>query len=80
MGGIERVLKKMVSTVEANEWSVKNEKFLDRNYIEKCLKERRNIFNSEEQYNLCDISEINLPYLAEFVKKYPQFIKTEGSF
>lgn len=74
----------MTSIVDGNEAVVKSDgKLIDKKHIEDSIKIGKSVYdidNIDNQFLPCDIPEINLPYLAEFVKKYPQFIKTEGSF
>lgn len=80
MGGVKRVIKKMVSTVDSNEDVVKsNGKLIDENHIINCLKNGLDIWNRNrtDVINLIpyDISNIKLPYLEEFLKKYPHFLR-----
>ncbi len=80
MGGVERVIKKMVSTVDSNEDVVKSEgKLIEENHIRNCLKNGLDIWDRGRPDLItlkpCDISDITLPYLNEFLKKYPYFLK-----
>ena len=80
MGGVERVIKKMTSTVESDEAVVKsNGKILDENHIRNCLKNGLDIWDRGRSDFVTlehrDISNIKLPYLKEFVKRYPYFLR-----
>ena len=82
MGGIEKIINKMNSIVDANEIDEhSNGKFSKRNHIEEVIKNGRDLFGRKgipaSELIHCDIETINLPYVKEFVKKYPQFLKPE---
>lgn len=78
MGGIDRVISKMTAIVEGNEFVEKSsENLTDRERVGKILRSGTDLYANSSEPNLipCDISTINLPYLQEFVKKYPQFLR-----
>lgn len=81
MGGVDRVINKMLSIVDGNELVKKSSKNLtDRKYILDCIKNGKDVYGrenmAESQFFDYDINKINLPYLRDFVKKYPQFLRT----
>lgn len=84
MGGAARVIDKMKAIVEGDEFVKANANLLDKNHVEKSMTNGTDIYGrknvAESQFLPYDVSNIKLPYLAEFVKKYPQFVKAEGSF
>lgn len=80
MGGVDRIIKKMTSIVDGNELVVKSDKNLtDKDYVKECMRTGKDIYGrenvSESQFYPYDISNINLSYLNEFVKKYPYFLR-----
>ena len=75
MGGVDRLTKKMTSIVEGYAEVVKsNYTVLDRQHIKQVLTDGRNPYNGELRTDPYDINNISLPYLKEFVKKYPYFL------
>lgn len=76
MGGVDKVIEKMSSIVDGNELLVKSGgKFADKEYVKKAMLEGADIFQRADwQYSLYDVNQINLPYIQEFVKKYPHFL------
>lgn len=80
MGGLKRVINKMISTVESDQKVLQsNNALIDEDHIRNCLKNGLDIWqrNRKDYVNLklCDISQINLPYMEEFLKKYPYFLR-----
>lgn len=80
MGGADQIIKKMTSIVEGNELIEKSGgRLVDKKHIEEVMKTGKDLYGRkgvlEEQFYPCDIETINLPYIKEFVKKYPQFLK-----
>ena len=80
MGGVDRIIKKMTSIVDGNEIVVNSNKNLtDREHIKECMRTGKDLYGQinspESQFYPYDISKINLPYLNEFVKKYPYFLR-----
>ncbi len=80
MGGVEKIINKMNSIVDANEINKNSdEKFSNKNHIEDVIKNGKDLFNrkgipASELVNF-NIENIKLPYLSEFVKKYPNFLR-----
>lgn len=79
MGGIDRVVKKISSVVEGNVEVAFNEKLREEKR-EQFIKAMRDGYFGDVNKPLFkivkyDISQINLPYLNEFVKKYPYFLR-----
>ena len=77
MGGVDRIINKMTSIVDANEIVVKSEKnFTAREYVKECMRTGKHLYGDPRiDFYPYDISKINLPYLNEFVKKYPYFLR-----
>ena len=80
MGGVTKVINKMISTVESSESVLKSKgALIDENHIKNCLKNGLDIWkrNRKDCVNLipCDIANIKLPYLSKFLKKYPYFLR-----
>ena len=83
MGGVDRIIKKMTSVVEGHEWVLNsNNNLMDRDYIKECMKTGKELYGRkniveipESQFYPYDISNITLPYLPEFLKKYPHFLR-----
>ena len=79
MGGVDRVINKMTSIVEGNAIIVHSGgKFIDRKHIEKSLANGTDIYNRQGkafQYFSYDARNIRLPYLEEFLRKYPYFLR-----
>ena len=83
MGGVDRIIKKMTSVVEGHEWVLNsNNNLMDRDYIKECMKTGKELYGRkniveipESQFYPYDISNITLPYLPEFLKKYPYFLR-----
>lgn len=80
MGGVDRVIDKMTSIVDGNEEVVKSEgKFIDRKHVEKFMRDGTDPYERDVWWKVecfpCELEEIKLPGLAEFVKKYPHFVR-----
>ena len=80
MGGVDRVIDKMTSIVDGNEFVVKSGgKVIDRAHVEKALANGTDVYNrqgrAESQFVPYDAHNINLPHLDEFLKKYPHFLR-----
>lgn len=76
MGGINRILKKVNSTVDEN--SNRNiNKIYSEEYIKKCLKNGSLIYDYQNQDNhvftKVSIESLNIPNIQEFINKYPNF-------
>ena len=77
MGGVNRVRQKMSSIVEGYLVTGKaNGETVDENFIAEMINNGKDPITHEDwKFAPCDISTINLPYIQEFVRKYPQFLK-----
>lgn len=78
MGGAERIAQKLRSIVDEHKKVCDpNSGILDLDNIKAHMKSGKEIHDLSE-HDVCvpyDISEIKLPYLKEFVKKYPYFLR-----
>ena len=76
-GGVDRIISKMTTIVDGYELVEKSGgKFTDKKHIEEVMKTGKDLYERKEsQFYPYDISNIKLPYLAEFLKKYPQFLR-----
>ncbi len=74
MGGIDTVIEKMQAAVEDVEIFHENKKYLDRAYVEKAMAEGK-YFHTPAKFIPSDLSEITLPALPAFLKKYPHFVR-----
>lgn len=80
MGNVERVIRKMTSTVDANEIAVNSGgKLTNKDYMKELVKNGKLFWFADDdersQMLPYNIKKINLPYIKKFVKKYPQFLK-----
>ena len=80
MGGIDRVIDKMTSIVDGNAIVVHSGgKLIDRKHVEEALAKGTDIYNRpdtpEAQFYPYDARNICLPYLDEFLRKYPHFLR-----
>lgn len=80
MGGVDRVVEKMTAIVEGNELVEKSGgKFIDKKHVEEAMANGTDIYNregiSESQFCPCDVNNIKLPGLKEFLRKYPHFLR-----
>ena len=87
MGGIERVIKKMRSTVEGDQFIKEdNKSVFSREHVQKCMEEGKDLRQLPEDHRdaisclPCSTEGIKLPYLNEFIKKYPYFVKGKAQF
>ncbi len=74
MGGVEKVLTKMKSTVENKELSTKDERFLKKDFLEDLMQKGIYCFD-DKKLEHCDINEITIPNLKDFLTKYPYFLQ-----
>ena len=80
MGGVDRVMNKMTSIVDGNELVVKSGgKALDRKHVEEVIsKGGIDLYlqneSKEAPFPFSDARNIKLPYLDEFLRKYPYFL------
>lgn len=75
-GGVKRITAKMQAAVEDVELFHENKKYLDKNFVEEAMANGK-YFHTPANFVLGDLSEIKLPALDAFLKKYPHFIKTK---
>ena len=75
MGGIKKLLQKMQSAVECKELVEKDSRFGDENFLEQIMNGGKYIFG--EQFSYCDVNDIALPKLKNFLTKYPQFVQNK---
>ena len=74
MGGVEKVIEKMSAAVECVQLSAADKKYLDKDFVEKAMAEGK-YFHTPAKFVPCDVSEIKLPALENFLKKYPHFVR-----
>ena len=74
MGGVDKVIAKMAAAVECVELSSADKKYLDRAYVEQAMADGK-YFHTPAKFVPCDVSEIKLPTLPAFLKKYPHFVR-----
>lgn len=74
MGGVDKVIEKMAAAVECLELSAVDKKYLDKAFVEEAMMNGK-YFHTPAKFVPCDISEIKLPALAAFLKKYPHFVR-----
>ena len=66
----------MTSIVEGKEFIVKSsENLTDIERIKQMMADGKDVYSGEQKFFPYDIDKINLPYLKEFVKKYPHFLR-----
>ena len=80
MGGTERVIEKMTSIVDGNEFVIKSGGgLIDRRHVEESMLNGTDIYGRQNipssQFFPFDAKKINLPCLNEFLKKYPHFLR-----
>lgn len=80
MGGIDRVINKMTSIVDGNELVVQSGgQLIDKRHVEEAMARGSDVYNrqgiSSTQFLPYDVKNIRLPYLDEFLRKYPYFLR-----
>ena len=75
MGGIKKLLEKMNSAVECKELVEKDSRFGDENFLKQIMLGGKYIFG--EQFVRCDVNDISIPNLKNFLEKYPQFLQNK---
>ena len=80
MGGVDRVINKMTSIVEGNEWVAQSGgKLIDKKHVEDALMNGKDLYARKEfsgQYLVpYDVRDIRLPHFEEFLRKYPHFLR-----
>ena len=74
MGGVKRITEKMQAAVEDVELFHENKKYLDKSFVEAAMASGK-YFHTPAKFVPCDVSEIKLPGLKDFLRKYPHFIR-----
>ena len=69
MGGVDKFLEKVRSAPDFQNFS-----HVDKNFLEEALKNGKYLV-SGAKFSSCDVNEIELPALKNFLKKYPHFVK-----
>lgn len=81
MGGIDRIINKMQSIVDGNEFVEQSGgKLIDRQHVEAAMATGESIYNAvpgrpQSQFLPYDARNIRLPHIDEFLKKYPHFLR-----
>lgn len=76
MGGVERIKKKLSSIIEGNSSIAKDNK-----YIEYCLDNGLDLYGrkgKEFLYDFIDISDLAIPDINKFIKKYPYLYREKN--
>ena len=76
MGGVKKLIEKMAAAVECVELSAVDEKYLDEKFVEEAMASGE-YFHTPAKFVPCDLSEITLPALPAFLKKYPHFVRNK---
>lgn len=75
MGGVDCIRNKMTAIIEGPVLIAHlGEKIFDRKHIEECMAEGKGLYTGDE-FLPYDVRNIRLPYLDEFLKKYPYFLR-----
>lgn len=74
MGGVNKLIEKMAAAVECVELSAADKKYLDPTFVAEAMANGK-YFHTPAKFVPCDVSEITLPALPAFIKKYPQFVR-----
>lgn len=70
MGGVDKFLEKVRAAPDFRNFSD-----VDKNFLEEAMKNGKYLV-SGAKFVSCDVSEIKLPALKDFLKKYPYFVKS----
>ena len=76
MGGVDKVIEKMAAAVECVELSAVDKNYLDKNFVKQAMTDGK-YFHTAAKFVPCDVSEIKLPALKDFLKKYPHFVRNK---
>ena len=74
MGGIDKFLEKARSGADFKQYSAVDPRYLDKDFLLSAMIRGEYLLH-EAKFVHCDLSEIKLPALEAFVKKYPQFVR-----
>ena len=90
MGGLDRVLRKMTATVEWADLTMKDPSLLNPKHVEECILSGKSILSDEVVFKKwgvhssdlipCNAEDIQLPFIKEFIQKYPQFLRYPPPF
>lgn len=72
MGGVDKFLEKVRSAPDFRNFSG-----VDKNFLEEAMKSGKYLL-TPAKFVSCDVSEIKLPALKDFLKKYPHFVRDKG--
>ena len=78
MGGAERVIKKRVSIVQEYDNEINGRNLLDKKIVKEDLANGLISWDPDPEkarLHPFDVNQIRLPYIKEFLKKYPQFLR-----
>ncbi|MBR0062517.1 MAG: hypothetical protein IJP68_13685, partial [Selenomonadaceae bacterium] len=78
MGGAERVIEKMNSIVDGNEFVEKSGgQLIERQHVEEAIANGADVYNRHDVSDFLpyDARNIRLPHLEEFLRKYPHFLR-----
>ena len=80
MGGADRVIDKMQSIVDGNEFVEQSGgKLIDRQHVEEAMATGKDVYGRqgipESQFLPYDARNIKLPHIDEFLRKYPHFLR-----
>lgn len=74
MGGVEKFLEKARSGTDFKKISAVDKRYLDKTFLAEAMASGQYLLGGAK-FVSCDVSEINLPALPAFLKKYPQFVR-----
>ena len=74
MGGVHRIISKMNNIVEGKELVVKDSKYVDEKFVEQSMNNGQ-YFYDERIFSHCDINNIEIPGIKDFLIKYPYLVK-----
>ena len=74
MGGVDKFLEKARSGTDFKKISAVDPRYLDKDFLLNAMLKGEYLLGGAK-FVPCDLSEIKLPTLPAFVKKYPQFIR-----
>ena len=77
MGGIDKFLEKARSGTDFKQISAVDPRYLDKNFLLNAMLKGEYLLGGAT-FVPCDLSEIKLPALPAFLKKYPYFVRDKG--